>query len=214
MTRELTDKQYLLLNAYYDGELKGWQQWRVQKLIDSSSLAYEYVDSLESLTQKIQAEKSKLLDSVAPVVSADKKVSSWEALASRITQEERNELYLGTRQVKPVKANPLALLLNDLFPNNFSKAFATACLAFVLGIGYQYSTKDQANLQVASQQQEVSLPVLAQPEQSLPVRNVANQQMRLDWMKSDGRIQLIPADETSEQKIIWVMTPRKIIVNK
>lgn len=209
--KTLTDKQYLLLNAYYDGEASSWQKWQVERLINKSLEAYEYLSSLEELTARIQAEKESFLS------SSKKATNSWETLVGRITDEQRNTLYHGERSLTPSSSNIFTEFLNSIFPSNLSKAFATACLAFVLGVAYKYSSVEVStnpNLIANANQELVEVPSVSAINSQAQVVSVADRKMQLDWIQSEGRVRLIPTDEQNQQRIIWVMKPRKSIVGQ
>lgn len=207
----LSEQQELLLSRYHDGELGFWSERKAKKLLSKSEVANQFVAELAALTGDLKAtamqpKESELL---------------WKGIANRIEQEERNSLYLGERRADVAEKRKA---IWEAYPILSGLGAATA--AFMLGIifqtGYLNQNSQPTGTQIASTQPVQSVPRLASNQInnvpiSLPVstevarRQSDRRRLEIDWVKSDGRVQMIGATEGPQ--IIWVRRPKKSATN-
>ena len=207
----LSEQQELLLSRYHDGELGFWSERKAKQLLSKSEEANQFVAELAALTGDLKAtamqpKESELL---------------WKGIANRIEQEERNSLYLGERRADVAEKRKA---IWEAYPILSGLGAATA--AFMLGIifqtGYFNQNSQPTGTQIASTQPVQSVPRLASNQInnvpiSLPVstevarRQSDRRRLEIDWVKSDGRVQMIGATEGPQ--IIWVRRPKKSATN-
>lgn len=119
---ELSDKQRMLLMAYHDRECGAWACWRAKRLLSRSTDAAEFFAILGDVSSSIK--------SVVDATTPELKGSLWEAVSSRIDQEERAALYLGAR----IKTQNIRPRFSFAAPLGWSMAggLVAACFTFVV----------------------------------------------------------------------------------
>lgn len=249
---ELSAKQLLLLNRFYDGEVSFFGRWQVRRLLARHPEASGYMKSLSSLGDEIGALGT--TDSL--------KIGSynlWPVINNRIEQEERSAFFLGTRTTKVER------MVDAHRASIFSRlgwgatgAFTTAGILGVVvlfGPERDFSRIDPAssNTAIAYQQVETTLSsdtlktadimepslrksaaasVLPAGEVSVNFVSTESRQdqfgrvemgselpsltanaplhsgVELEWMRSDGRVVMMPSLSGSSF-VIWVRRHNK-----
>ncbi len=202
--KKLSEKQQNILSAYYDRELGFLTNLYVEQVLLKSLVAKEFLAELSSLSAQISKD-------FQPLITDNK----WNVLNSRLLQVEKNSIFHDADLPK------VSFLESFWKRHPISATFATASTAFCLGLVFklgfvslfEVSPLNTAPQNIASIATAPATPTNVAPVVStnLPVtlasNNSARSAVELDWVKSDGRIRMIPARNGSSN-IIWVKAPR------
>jgi len=205
---QLTQKQELLLMKALDGECSLWEDLRVNWLLKNSGEARRFIDSWA----KVQAETVAELTAHSP-----SDLDLWPRITQRIDQEKRAEMFLGKRTFRPERrwaghswvSNPLwglggasvavALLTLMILPRNGGWRNREPGIAGDNNIKYGESLApvSLSNRQGQSPVESIDRPRILEPHARVP------QAIEVDWMRSDGRLKVIPLP-SGQAGVIWV----------
>ena len=213
----LSEKQELLLSRYHDGELGFWSARKAKSLLSKSKAANQFVAELTALTGDLKASAVQPKDSQL----------LWNGIANRIEQEERNSLYLGERRSPDVPEKRKAIWESYPILSGLGAATAAFMLGIIFQTGYLNQNSQPAGTQIAStvqtqttQSQAVrklasnqinNVPISLPVSTELARRQSERRRLEIDWVKSDGRVEMIGATEGPQ--IIWVRRPKKSATN-
>lgn len=192
-TKELTEKQQLLLSAYADNECSFFSRWIAERLIKSHPDAQLFINSLKTNADIFRS------TSTANDPSAD----LWNKISQRIDAEERAAIYLGAR--KPVvQEDSSGSWSTWLSRHAVMGGLSGAAMAAMVLVLVTRPSKPGEILPVYT-----GGPVAAQG--TSPFRQAAfngvgsngRSTMEVDWMRANGSLQLIQ-NPTSKSAIIWV----------
>ncbi len=199
---KLSEKQQSILSAYYDRELGFLTNLYVEKFLLKSSEAKEFLHELESLSVQITQNYNP--------AEVDNK---WNVLNSRLLQAEKNSIFHEAELPK------VSILESFWKRNPISATLATASTAFCLGLIFKLGYVNYFEVSPITTHQKIASIAIdtkvasetGAVDTNIPVTLASNQGPRnaveLDWLKSDGRIRMIPARNGSSN-IIWVKAPR------
>ena len=192
-TKELTEKQQLLLSTYADNECSFFSRWMAERLIKSNPDAQLFIDTLKNNAQIFRD----------ATTTNDSSADLWSKISQRIDAEERAAIYLGER--KPAVSEGIgAAWSNWLSRHAVMGGLSGAAMAAMVLVLVTRPSKPGEILPVYT-----GGPVAAQS--SSPFRQAAftgagssgRSTMEVDWMRSNGSLQLIQ-NPTSKSAIIWV----------
>lgn len=86
----LTDREELLLSAYIDDECTSVERVKAEQLIKSAPAAKAFVDAMKRVGAEVTGTRSEL---------GFESVNLWDRVSSRVMQEERTAVMLGSRQL-------------------------------------------------------------------------------------------------------------------
>lgn len=195
---KLSEKEQLLLSRFFDGDCGFIGSWRAQKLLARNPLANQFIDNLESI-QHMVTQRS---------YSGSGTVDLWDKIERRINEEQRSELYLGTRT--STESPSLWQNLSETYAMWISGA--TGATLAAVAIIFLNSSTDQSPLM--PQRQSIGrAPVAQQVAVKAPNRQSAigipriqrsrPQSFAFDWMRSEGALHFIP-DPNGASTIIWI----------
>ncbi len=189
-------KEEKLLSRYIDNELGILGKFKAKSLLKRSSEARDVVEGL--------SEQSELVSSLS---TNSLKVNLADKIFQRIEQEEKAEFYLGKRRNLEKQERDSAFswgLVGTL-------ASAAACLA--LFFTFANDNSDNIETQVAKVQKE-SFQAERQSS-TVQLTSVSDSgfdfedpSVEVEWLKSDGRVKMIPAKNEKQMPIIWIK-PRR-----
>jgi hypothetical protein len=230
--KPLSDYQERLIAAFLDGECSIIQRWRAVRLLKNNPLAQEYQEQLKAASRGVvEAMRGGEAQS-----AGHKPVDLWQRVSARIMQEDRAEIFLGRRRVRVKEGSAWKDSLMAPLGWGMSGAFATALLALLVfranpvgaPVGdnvaklsppsqLEASGSDLSSgiSPVSLEQQKGPSPRLGSPAAieepvlaGVPQR--APRVFEVDWMKSQGRVKVIP-DPAQRAAILWVQRNRPII---
>lgn len=205
---QLSEKEELLLMKALDGEGSFVEDLRAKWLLKRSTLARDFV----RLWGKVRTETVSELDSRVPV-----DLDLWPRIAQRIEQEQRAELFLGKRTFKAERvwfrspalglagaSMAAAALMFLVLPRGESLLRSGGLPQGGAGVALQNNVGPVSQLEPVAfsgaETQHRDRPQIIErgvPEAMLP------QTMEVDWMRSDGRLKVIPMP-SGQGGIIWV----------
>jgi hypothetical protein len=207
--RELKEKDKILLMRWHDNSLNFIGRWKVQRLLSNNSCANDYIEELQSLNSKLLQQNNDNSHNI--------KIDLWDNISNRIEQEEQAAFYLGQRSfdyreeistwnrvkqswVLGIPAGALATLVITFAINNFSSGVTSNNLNMASNKQLELNTVAIPNipysLQSAAVQPVANKKVMKRPTYS-------NNDLEVDWLRSDGRVQMIQKNEQS-LPIIWI----------
>jgi hypothetical protein len=195
---KLSEREQLLLSRYADGECGFFQSFQAKLLLSRSHDALRYLSNLEKFRSSFSEHLS---------TQEEPQVDLWERINSRIEQEERAALYLGTRRVEsPRNSIWDTLSLPSTWVGGLSgAAIAGAALIFFHKPAEIVSFSAPQQIALQSAPQRVQQVALGSQRQARPRVAPLTQQpsFEVDWMRSHGSLNLIP-DSGGASAIIWV----------
>lgn len=192
-TKELTEKQQLLLSTYADNECSLFSRWMAERLIKSNPDAQLFIDTLKNNAHIFRT----------ATTADDSSADLWSKISQRIDAEERAAIYLGDR--KPVvQDGSIATWSNWLSRHAVMGGLSGAAIAAMVLVLVTRPSKPGEILPVYT-----GGPVAAQG--TSPFRQAAfnaagtagRSTMEVDWMRANGSLQLIQ-NPTGKSAIIWV----------
>jgi hypothetical protein len=194
-SKELSERQELLLSSYVDNECSFLSRLRAERLIKQNETAKLFVQNLKNTSQTY---RSLFSDTAAST-------NLWDKISQRIDAEERAALYLGQRkpatvaQERPTLAN---FFSKQALLGGLSGAAVAACVLMLVsrpakpGEIIPVYTGGPVAAHNASAFHQASLG-------SAPQAAVAGSSMEVDWMRSNGSLKIIqnPSDNSA---IFWV----------
>jgi hypothetical protein len=211
--KELSEHQERFLSAYKDSELGFFGTAYVEKILLKKAAAREFLLQVSDLSNSIQTE-------LANLDSSKERNPNWNVLNSRLLQIDKNSVFhdasfpFSEEAISKTsfwKRHPLSATL--------ATATTAFCLGLVLKLGFlNYLGVDQTvnspqNIVTATNNSELYMkpnaPVTLASANNFSKPSSVGSSVELDWVKSDGRIRLIPAKDGSTN-IIWVKAPRNV----
>jgi hypothetical protein len=219
VTTILSERDEQLLVRYFDGEHSWIDSLRAKLLLKTSPEAREFVETLTAIGEIARNERAGILS------QNPNPVDLWSKISSRIEEEERAALYLGGRvdpkAASTTEASKDAWYSLDRFVWGLSGGALAACLTYLM---IQTTVPQAATLSLVS-----SAPNLApaaninrvravsyNPRSSTrrvnrvqdprPISVASNRGpgvVEVDWVKSDGRVQMMQ-DPAERSAVIWV----------
>lgn len=195
---KLSDSEQLLLSRFFDGECGLVGSWRAQRLLARSSLANRFIENLETIQGMVSTHEP----------GGSNTIDLWDRIAQRIDEEQRAELYLGERN--PTERASFWQNLSETYTTWIGGAAGAAIAAVAIivsnsGTPQSPRTPQRQNIGRAAVAQQVS--VRAPNRQSafeIPrIQRRIPQTFEIDWMRSEGALQLIP-DPKGASTIIWI----------
>jgi hypothetical protein len=194
---ELDHKQRQLLCCYFDGECSWLERIKARRLLKRSPQAIDYLDQLN----KVAAVTKECYS--LPVPEA---VDLSQQVLARIKQEEYAEKFLGQRQIEV--ENKRYLWLQSFGWGASGAAVAAAIMLVFTGrlgsapqmMAFEGGVNRPITVQEASTH---STNNNSASNSKIPSVNTVNNQLELDWVRSDGRVSVIPAPSTNNG-VIWV----------
>jgi hypothetical protein len=195
VSKELSEKQQLLLSSYIDNECSFISRFLAERLVKTNSEARFFVQNLKNTAQTYR--------SVA--TPGDTSVDLWDRISNRIQNEERAALYLGQR--KPAVEFGEASLLGRLLSRQvvFGGLSGAAIAATVL-VTIARPTKPGEILPVYTGGPGVAINSSAFHQASLGAQQAefgARSTMEVDWMRANGPLKIIQ-NPSGKSGIIWV----------
>jgi hypothetical protein len=213
---KLNKKQERLISAYYDCELGVFSNFYVQKILLRKPQATSFLNSLSKVSNQFQEES----------ISSDFD-PKWNLLNLRLLQVEKNTIF-HQEELPQSRLSTAGVWKKFSLPTTLATASVAFCLGLLFKFGYiNYFTNNASpvaaqniatNLtsgQKATTGLSSNIPVTLASSKtgSNSGSNFQRSALELDWVKSDGRIRMIPARNGSSN-IIWVKAPRKIYLEK
>lgn len=198
--KKLSEKQQSILSAYYDRELGFLTNFYVEKFLLQSPAAKEFLAELSSLSAQFIADYQP--------AEIDNK---WNVLNSRLLQIDKNSIF--HEADLPKISIVESFWKRHPIPATLATASTAFCLGLIFKLGFvnlfETTPVNTAPQTIAS---AVTSPnITSAVSTNLPVTLASNHGLRsaveLDWVKSDGRIRMIPAGKGTSN-IIWVKAPR------
>lgn len=194
-SKELTEKQQMLLSAYVDDECSRLSRFFAERLIKTNSEARLFVQNLKNTSQTYRS----------LATSNDSSVNLWDRISQRIEGEERAALYLGQR--KPVTTSNAPSLLERLLSRQaIVGGLSGAAIAATVLLLVSRPSKPGEILPVYT-----GGPVAAHNSSAFHQASLGNEPqsfgarsaMEVDWMRGNGSFNIIqnPNDKSA---IIWV----------
>ena len=194
-SKELSEKQQLLLSSYIDNECSFLSRFLAERLIKTNSEAKLSIQSLKNTTQTYRA----------LATSRDTSVDLWDRISTRIDGEERAALYLGQR--KPVvESNESSMLGRLLSRQVVFGGLSGAAIAATVLIMISRPTKSGEILPVYTGSTGAAVNSSAFHQASLGAQQAnlgPRSTMEVDWMRANGSLKIIqnPGEKSA---IIWV----------
>lgn len=201
---QLSEKHRLLLCCYHDRECSWLQRFRVGVLLKHSVAANEYLSGLNEIGDVAREAFREPPIAVAPSVLA------------RIEQEERTALYLGERRMPVVEKEAwripwyssmgwgaagagvaAAVIFFVVLPLNFRGELGVVASSVAPAISPVVSSLRRAPAVFQASQEGVT------PATSSRLGLSRRAPFELDWVRSDGRVTVIPGPD-QKSGVIWV----------
>jgi hypothetical protein len=195
--RALSEKQELLLSRYVDDECGLFQSILAKRLIRRDPQAKDFINDLEKIKNGC---------TMGLAASRTAPVDLWDRINNRIIQEERAALYLGERRLQQSNESIWSRLQS---PYALAGGLTgAACAALLLMVLYRPSDivsftapHTAAMHSTMPHVQPVAVGSMAQRPRVAPALNQPT--LEVDWMRSHGSVNVIPAPNGSSA-IIWV----------
>ena len=203
-SRDLSEREEELLARFFDNEASFFERFRVKSLRRMKPAATD--DFLQSLAVIREISRGELAGVLKdnPV-----QVDLWQGINQRLDEEERLAIYYHSDRAVSVDATPeqesFVSRLMDRFAWSVSGGVVAACATFLL-IQPSPQPFDLSRLKSSSFLQSVSghggevSPVVSR---SQIYRRSAPHVVEVDWMRSDGRVQMLH-EPTDHSAMIWV----------
>ena len=195
-SKELSEKQQLLLSSYIDNECSYIFRFLAERLIRTNPEAKLFVQNFKNTNQTYRT----------LVTPSDSSVDLWDRITTRIDGEERAALYLGQR--KPIMEREESSLLGRLLSRQvvWGGVSGAAIAATVLIMISRPTTKSGEILPVYTGGTEAAVNSSAFHQASLgaqPQGIGPRSTMEVDWMRANGSLKIIqnPGEKSA---IIWV----------
>ncbi len=193
-SKELSEKQQLLLSSYVDNECSFFSRFFAERLVKTSEEAQRFVNNLKNTSQACKAH----------IASNDPSVDLWDRIAQRLDGEERAAVYLGQR--KPV-VDPTPSLMEKLLSRQaVIGGLSGAAVAATVLVFVARPSKPGEILPVYT-----GGPVAAHNSSAFHQAALNNNTqafgnqsaMEVDWMRGNGSFKIIQ-NPTDKSAIIWV----------
>jgi len=194
-SKELSEKQQLLLSSYVDNECSFLSRFLAERLVKTNEAAQLFVQTLKNTSQACRAH----------IASNDSSVDLWDRISTRIDGEERAALYLGQR--KPVVDTNTASLMEKLLSRQaVLGGLSGAAVAATVLVFVARPSKPGEILPVYT-----GGPVAAHNSSAFHQASLGNESqafgnqsaMEVDWMRGNGSFKIIQ-NPTDKSAIIWV----------
>jgi hypothetical protein len=192
-SKELSEKEQILLGAYADNECSLISRLVAARLIRKKPEARVFINQLKRASEAYRSS----------AMANSTEVDLWDRISHRIDAEERAALYLGARETLSERSEG-SLVAGWLSRHALFGGLSGAAVAAMVLVLVTRPTKPGEILPVYS-----GGPVAAQnsPFQQASLgtepRSVANSSMEVDWMRGNGSLRLIP-NPNGKSAIIWV----------
>ncbi|MGI6523981.1 MAG: hypothetical protein ACOX2O_01600 [Bdellovibrionota bacterium] len=206
---ELTDKQKVLLQRFFDDECVFLTKWAARKLIRNNESARSYIADLQRVNSALCRDFED--------VEKNYKVDLWEGVARRIEQENRAAIFLGERKEGTEKRQV----------SNFWWSFSGVTVTMAAGV-VSFMLASQPTPPSFEQDHSPNQPQLFSTPLNGAAPNIANvsfgdtsdnsfqrplhfaddSAVEVDWIKSDGRVSLIRG-RSPKSSIIWIKRNRR-----
>ena len=202
LIKTLTKKEEDLLLQYSDGECGLWNRRRAEALISRSDEARQFVREAKELARATRA--------VLRAEAGDHEPDLWTAIERRIAQEEHAAFYLGARRLRQDKSRPAASA--GFFWGASGAAVAAALVVAVLvqpagirsGAGPQPTAVAGRQAAPPLYMKDAEAPQVGLVSEGYqPPRMRVESPMELDWLRSQGRVSMIPGP-SRRAPIIWI----------
>jgi hypothetical protein len=195
----LSEKQQLLLSRFHDGECSFISAFVARRLISRNPEALNFLSDLSNLKNYCSR-----LDTSSRFPPID----LWERIDTRIEQEQRSALYLGTRTIDYSEESLWQRLsLRHAVVGGLSgAAIAVALLVVVSRPSHLMTFSAPAAGPATGNQmvQPVGIGATSAPRSQFQVKPArAHNPLEVDWMRANGSLKLIP-DPSGSSAIIWV----------
>lgn len=194
-SKELSEKQQLLLSSYIDNECSYISRFLAERLIRTNPEAKLFVQNIRNTAQTYRA----------LATPKDTSVDLWDRISTRIDGEERAALYLGQR--KPiVETNDSPLLGRLLSRQVVFGGLSGAAIAATVLIMISRPTKSGEILPVYTGGTGAAVNSSAFHQASLGAQEAgfgARSTMEVDWMRANGPLKIIQ-NPSGKSGIIWV----------
>lgn len=221
---ELSEAEERLLTRYLDGECGFWSKRKAERLLSERAEAQAFADFHSAIRKSLSSvELSPKLDGAL-----------WSRIEARIAAEERAEVFLGRRFENRFPAQVMEFLRESFGLRVAGAVAAAALIVFVflpgrqLSIGGTYS-KNQIESSGSASPQVVELARSGAVPGTTPLMSLVSDGRRMDrpriieerapstvevdWMRSQGRVQVIQGGGNAP--ILWVKKrPRRVIINQ
>jgi hypothetical protein len=193
-SKELSEKQQLLLSSYVDNECSFLSRFLAERLVKTNEKAQLFVHNLKNTSQACKAH----------IASSDPSVDLWDRISARIDGEERAALYLGQR--KPVVNTSASLMEKLLSRQAVLGGLSGAAVAATVLVFVSRPSKPGEILPVYT-----GGPVAAHKSSAFHQASLGNESqafgnqsaMEVDWMRGNGSFKIIQ-NPTDKSAIIWV----------
>ena len=194
-SKQLSEKQQLLLSSYIDNECSYISRFLAERLIRTNPEAKLFVHNFKNTTQTYRT----------LATPSDTRVDLWDRVATRIDGEERAALYLGQR--KPIMEPEESSLLGRLLSRQVvCGGVSGAAIAATVLIMISRPTKSGEILPVYTGGTGAAVNSSAFHQASLGAQQQGfgpRSTMEVDWMRANGSLKII--QNTGEKSaIIWV----------
>jgi|GEM_PF-6199468 len=224
---EIDEKQELMLLRFLDGECGLFEKLRANQLLKTSAEARSFIEEMRSLGDETRRSMS-----VKAVESQHGKIDLWDKISTRIEQEERAEFFLGKRET--IQSNQQSswssyfpsqlawgfsgvaasvifalVLVQGEYINIGQKEFAAANTVSQRGNSKIESVAMQPRSRVAPSVSSVSTyPTRRQSEVPVILNNNSIGALEIDWLRSDGRVELLQDDHLQEMPPLFWIDPK------
>lgn len=168
---ELHEAEELLLSKYFDHETSFFERIAARRLLNRSSCARRYLGVLEQTQRSLRRELPEI------------RASLWTRISARLHQEERSALLLGRRSVVDERPARSGLWLTG-------GAAAALMAAAIFVMLPRISTFSPRGGPIASVQRGVPFASGVSTGSEVFARR-APVSVGVDWMRSDGRLQMV-----------------------
>jgi hypothetical protein len=194
-SKELSEKQQLLLSSYIDNECSLVSRLRAERLLKTNREAQLFVHHLKNTNQTYRS----------LATPRDTNVDLWDRIATRIEGEERAALYLGQR--KPIVAADESSLVGRLLSRQVVLGgLSGAAIAATVLVLISRPTTSGEILPVYAGGSGAAVTSSAFHQASLGAQQPhlgPRSTMEVDWMRSNGSLKIIQ-NPSEKSAIIWV----------
>lgn len=208
----INERQELMILRYLDEESGFIERFRVNRLLARSEAASTFLSEMQALS-----DDTRLLTADKQYEKAHGKVDLWDKISMRIDQEERAEAFLGERRQQP----KVELTWSTVWFASAAGAFASALLVltafsitsrnmntltgqeFASSVNGESAQSIAANSRIPQLVKPVSVTTGSSSTHAAPPPSVPVRPVEVDWMRSDGSVQILRAP-TTRAPVIWV----------
>lgn len=193
-SRELSERQQILLSSYVDNECSLFSRLLAERLIKTNNEARLFVHTLKNTSQAYRASVSE----------HDTSIDLWDRISNRLESEERAALYLGQRKPTVDSQGP-SLMEKLLSRQALIGGLSGAAVAATVLVFISRPSRPGEILPVYTGGPVAAhnSPAFHQASLGADTQALGSSPMEVDWMRGNGSFKIIqnPKDNSA---IIWV----------